>query len=456
LIDTHAHLHFPQFDNDRERVIKECQHKLDAVITVGCNLEDSMKAVKLADENDKIYASVGIHPHDAKNYSIKDLTELSKLAKNGKVVALGEMGLDFYRNISPRDKQFEIFKAQIELARELDLPVIIHTREASEEMAKFIDDFAEGVKGVIHCFNGNIHLMESALKKGFYISYAGPITYPKNSKLRETLKSVPSSRLLSETDSPYLSPQKFRGKRNKPPYVAYVLKEISEYLKVNFSDIDRITTVNAKRLFNIPMTKEESEEKLVYKVSNNLYINLTTRCPCNCSFCFRGKENFILGYNLNLSREPIPEEYMYRIKNPSIYDEIVFCGYGEPFERFDALLKIAEWVKKMGARKVRVNTCGLGYLITGRNDILDKMVGLVDAINVSINACNPETYYEIVKPKFGKGSFESVIKFIKSAREKGFEVKISAVKHEKLNETSFKEFARKLGVGFKIRERKLF
>ncbi len=456
MIDTHAHLHFPQFDEDREKVIKECQHKLDAVITVGCNIEDSIKAIKLAEENEKIYASAGIHPHDAKNYRTEDLKELEKLASSKKVVALGEMGLDFYRNLSPREKQFEIFKAQVELAGKLNLPVIIHTREASEEMSEFIEKHFEGIKGVIHCFNGNLELMRSALKMGLFISYGGPVTYPKNRALRETLKQVPSSRLLVETDSPYLSPQKFRGKRNKPTYVAYVVKEIADYLKINFSDVDRITTVNAKRLFGIPMTKEESEEKLVYRVGNNLYINLTTKCPCRCTFCFRGKENFILGYNLNLSREPIPEEYMYRIKNPSIYDEVVFCGYGEPFERFDTLLKVAEWAKKMGAKRIRINTCGLAYLITGREDLLDKLKGTVDAINVSINACNPKTYYEVVRPKFGKGSLESVIKFIKDAKEKGFSVVISSVKHEKLNESAFKEFGKKLGVGAKIRERKLF
>ena len=373
-----------------------------------------------------------------------------------KVVALGEMGLDFYRNLSPKEKQLEVFSRQVELSRKLNLPVILHTREASPEMADFIERNFEGVKGVVHCFNGSKILLESALKRGLFISYAGPVTYPKNEGLRQTLKSVPSSRLIVETDSPYLSPQKVRGRRNKPTNVAYVVKEIADYLNLNFSDVDRITTVNAKRLFNLPMRREESEEKLVYRVRNNLYINLSPNCPCNCTFCFRGKEDYILGYNLHLHREPIPEEYMYRIKNPSIYDEVVFCGYGEPMERFDALLKVGEWLKKMGAEKVRLNTCGLGYLITGREDILDRMRGIIDSINVSINACREDIYYEVVKPKFGKGSFKSAVKFIKDARRKGFDVVISSVKHGKLNEEAFKKFAEKLGAGYRIRELKLF
>ncbi|OMH40152.1 TatD family hydrolase [Desulfurobacterium indicum] len=455
MIDTHAHLHFPQFDKDREEVIKECEQKLAAVVTVGCNIDDSINAVNLARKHHFIYASAGIHPHDASNYSLDIKDKLREILSDDKVVAVGEAGLDFYRNLSPKEKQEEIFRLQIELSREIGKPIIIHTREASHEMSEFIKKEMEGVKGIIHCFNGDTELLETALKNGFFISYAGPVTYPKNEALRETLKKVPSSRLLVETDSPYLSPQKKRGKRNQPTYVAYTVKTIADYLDLNFTDVDRITTVNAKRIFGLPMTKEESEPKLVYKVRNNLYINLTTKCPCNCVFCFRGKENYVLGYNLKLDREPIAEEYMYRIKNPGIYDEIVFCGYGEPFERFDTLIKVAKWAKKMGAKKIRVNTNGLVYLITGRENVLDEFKAVVDTFNVSLNASNPEEYYKVVRPSFGNGSFESVIKFIIDAKEKGFNVIISAVNIEGFNKEAFKSLARKLDVDYRIREQKI-
>ena len=455
MIDTHAHLHFTQYDSDRHKVIEECNQKLDGVITVGCNLEDSKKAVSLATSNYRIYATVGVHPHDAVNYDKSVKEELRKLLQNEKVVAIGEAGLDFYRNISPKGKQEEIFRLQIELARELKKPIVIHTREASVEMSQFIRTEMEGVKGIIHCFNGDRELLETALEHGFFISYAGPVTYPKNETLRETLKDVPSSRILIETDAPYLSPQKKRGKRNHPVYVAYTLKTIAEYLGLNFSDIDRITTVNAKRAFNLPMTKEEKSPKLVYKVRNSLYINLTTKCPCDCSFCFRGKENYVLGYNLNLDREPIAEEYMYRIKNPGIYNEVVFCGYGEPFERFDTLLEVARWTKKMGAKEIRINTNGLGYLITENDSILNELKGVVDTFNISINASTPEEYYPIVKPSFGKESFESVLKFTKDAKKAGFNVVISAVETDGFNRDSFIRFAKKLGVEWRIRNRKI-
>jgi len=457
VIDTHAHLHFPQFDEDREEVIKECEEKLEAVITVGCDLEDSRKAISLAENSKNIFATVGIHPHEAKNYSEKDYDKLINLAKSPKVVAVGEAGLDFYRNLSPKEKQYEIFEMQVEAAKELKLPVIIHTRNAAKEMADFIRKHFEGVKGVVHCFSGEKELLEAALDTGLFISYSGIVTYPKNSSLRETLKYVPSSRLLIETDSPYLAPQPVRGKRNKPIFVAYTARAIAEFLGLKFSDIDRITSVNAKRLFNLPLSSEESKEKLVYQVGNRLYINLTTKCPCNCKFCFRGYEDFILGYKLKLSREPIAEEYMYRIKNPGVYEEIVFCGYGEPFERFEELKKVAEWIKKFSKETpVRVDTCGLGYLITGREDILDELKGIVDSFSISVNAGTPEEYRRIVKPKFGEKSWNSLLKFIKDVKEKGFNVQITAVRYPGFDEKSFKELSEKLGVPFKIREFKRF
>ncbi len=457
MIDTHCHIHFPQFDEDREEIIKECEEKLDAVVTVGCDIEDSKKAIEVASQGKNVFASVGIHPHEAKNYSEKDYEKIISLAKKPKVVAIGETGLDFYRNLSPKDKQYEIFLMQIEAAKELKLPLIIHTRNAAKEMAEVIKRELPQVKGVVHCFSGERELLRAALDAGLYVSYAGPVTYPKNQALRETLKYVPSSRLLVETDSPYLSPQPVRGRRNKPTYVAYTAMAIAEELNLSYLDVDRITTVNAKRLFNLPMDKEEEKERIVYTLGDRLYINLTAKCPCSCKFCFRGAEDFILGYNLNLKREPIPEEFMYRIKNPKIYSEIVFCGYGEPFERYDALKKVAEWIKKFSKdTPVRVNTCGLGYLITENEKILEELKGLVDAFSVSVNASNKEEYLKVVRPKFGEKSWDALIKFVKEAKNKGYRVTITAVDYPGFNREGFERLAKELGVEFRIRPYKEF
>jgi TatD DNase family protein len=192
-------------------------------------------------------------------------------------------------------------------------------------------------------------------------------------------------------------------------------------------------------------------------VGNKLYVNLTGRCPCRCRFCFRGFEDFILGYNLSLSREPIAEEYMYRIKNPKVYEEIVFCGYGEPFERFEELKKVASWIKKFSRETpVRVDTCGLAFLITGKEDVLEELKGLVDSFSVSLNAPTKEEYYRVVRPKFGEGSWESVLSFIKRAKELGFKVQITAVDYPGFDREGFKRLADELGVPYRIRPFKRF
>ena len=457
MIDTHAHLHFPEFDKDREDVLEECESRLDGVITVACSLKDSVKAVNLAESREKIYATVGIHPHEAEEHSLKDYYRLKSLAESSpKVVAVGETGLDFYRNLSSKTAQYEIFEMQVELARQLNLPVIVHTRNSYRETADFIKQKFKGVKGVLHCFSGDKELLEVALDEGLYVSFAGPLTYPKNTELRELLRFVPTSRLLLETDSPYLPPQPVRGKRNKPTYIAHTALTAAEVLNVSFTDVVRITTVNAKRLFGLPLKEEEAKPRLIYTVGNRLYINLSSQCPCRCLFCFRGRENFVLGYNLHVEKSSTAEEYMYRIKNPRIYEEVVFCGYGEPFMRFEEMKKIAKWLRKMGAKSIRVNTCGLACLITGRSDVLAQLRGLIDCFSVSINAGSSKEYYKVVNPSFRRGSWESTLKFIKDAVANGFSVRLTAVDYPGFDREAFIKLAQSLGVDYKIRVFKRF
>ncbi len=453
MIDSHAHLHFPEFDKDREEVLKRCEDRLTAVITVGCDVEDSKKAVSLCEDRKNIYASVGVHPHSAKDFTEETLKEIEKLCLSPKVVAIGETGLDFYRNLSPKDSQFFAFESQVELAKKLNLPVIIHTRNAEKEMIEFLK--GKEIKGVMHCFSGSKELLKASLDSGLYVSFSGIVTYPKNEEIRQLLRYVPSSRLLVETDAPYLSPQPKRGKRNEPIFVGFTAMEIAKVLNLTFTDIDRITTVNAKRLFGIPLTEEEKKERLVYVVRDSAYINLSPDCPCRCKFCFRGKENFILGYNLKLTRKPTAEEYMYRLKNPKIFKEVVFCGYGEPFTRFDDMIKICKWLRKMGTSRIRVDTCGLGFFLAGK-DCLEKLKGLVDAFSVSLNAGNKEEYLKIVNPSVKGDPWQGVIEFVKRAKELSFEVEITAVEHPEFDRESFVRLAESLGVKWRIRPFKRF
>lgn len=253
-IDSHAHLEMREFNRDRPDVIRRA---LDAgvgcIITVGTTLSDCEKAVSIAARYETVYAVIGIHPHEAKVIDAKTYDALRTLAKNDKVVALGETGLDFFRNLSPRGTQIKRFGEQLDLAGELDLPVVIHDREAHAETVNILQGWKGKRRGVVHCFSGTKAMARTCLNLGFYISIPGPVTYPKSEKLREIVKDIPLDRLLLETDCPYLTPEPHRGKRNEPAYVVHTARRIADVKGLPIEDIGRITSQNAKELFRLPI-----------------------------------------------------------------------------------------------------------------------------------------------------------------------------------------------------------
>jgi len=252
LVDSHAHLEMDEFDGDREAVIRRAQESgVDCIVTVGLNLEDSRKAVALAERYSFIYASVGVHPHDVKSIDETTYDLLGELSKSDKVVAYGEIGLDFFRNLSPRDLQIRRFGEQLELAAELDLPVIIHDRDAHRETVEMLKGRGEGRGGVIHCFSGDYDMAAKCLDMGFYISIPGTVTYKKSDTLRDIVRKLPIDRLLVETDCPFLSPEPNRGKRNEPAYVAHTARRIAQIKGIPFEEVERITSRNARDVFGM-------------------------------------------------------------------------------------------------------------------------------------------------------------------------------------------------------------
>ncbi len=253
LIDTHAHLIDQKFSSDLDLVLDRAKKAgVEAVINVGYTLSYARKAVALAGMYPELYAAVGIHPHDAAQASKGYLEELKKLAQNTKVVALGEMGLDFYRNISPPAVQERVFREQLALAKEVNLPVIIHDRDAHDRVIEIIKEEKAGeTGGVLHCFSGDYNLAKKCINEGFYISIAGPVTFNKAADLKEVAAKCPRERLLIETDCPYLAPQPYRGKRNEPAYVSFVCKEIASLRGESFEEVAAYTTENAKKLFKL-------------------------------------------------------------------------------------------------------------------------------------------------------------------------------------------------------------
>ncbi len=252
-IDSHVHLDDERFDDDREELIKSLyENDIESVLNLGSDLSTSKSAVKLADEYSFIYAAVGCHPHDSKYMNENTMNIFRELAKNKKVIGIGEIGLDYYYDNSDRETQRLWFREQIRLSKELNLPYIVHDRDAHEDVFRIMkEEHCSGTRGILHCYSGSVEMAREFIKLGFYISLGGPVTFKKSKIPKLVAKEVPIDRLLIETDCPYLTPEPFRGKRNEPKYVRYVAEEIAEIRGVQVSEIAEKTKSNFKNLFNL-------------------------------------------------------------------------------------------------------------------------------------------------------------------------------------------------------------
>jgi len=261
LIDTHAHLTETDFDEDRPETIHRAMDAgIGTIITIGTDLESSKKALELSEQYPGICATVGFQPHDAAAVETKDIKKLEEIAEHPNVVAIGETGLDFYRDYSPRESQIQSLKWQLSLSEKLKLPVIIHCRQAEEDMLHLLRSWLSVSKetnrenrGVIHCFMGDKNTAREYLDMGFYLSFGAYIGYPSSKDLHDIVRSIPGDRLLLETDSPFLPPQQYRGKRNEPSYIIFTAKALSEIRQESYDTIALQTTRNARRLFCLPM-----------------------------------------------------------------------------------------------------------------------------------------------------------------------------------------------------------
>ncbi len=254
LIDTHAHLTFPEYKIDLPEVIKRAKEaNLEAIINIALDDEAIKNSLRIAEEYPGyVFTAAGLHPHDASEWNEKTPQRIQQLAKENKIVAIGETGLDYHYKLSPIEKQKEVFAKCLHLAQELDLPAVIHSREASRDTTLIIHEENKGkLKGVLHCFGGDMGLGREALALGLLISFTGNITFPKADKIRNAAKEIPLDRIMIETDCPFLAPQAFRGKRNEPAYVVKVAEQIAEVKGISIEEVALQTTENAKRLFGL-------------------------------------------------------------------------------------------------------------------------------------------------------------------------------------------------------------
>jgi TatD DNase family protein len=426
-IDTHAHLTSREFDLDRDAVLFRAREAgVDIIINPGTDLADSRRAVELADRHTMVYAAVGIHPHEARQSTSDILQEIEELSRHPKVVAIGEIGLDYHYDLSPRTVQQEVFAAQLEIAVRRNLPVIIHTRESLDDtiaaVARVIErspdwrtvrDTVNGrntsTRGVFHCFPGDVATAWRLVGMGFYISLAGIVTFKNPGAAADVAANVSTEHQLLETDSPYLAPVPHRGKRNEPANIPVIAARVAELQNLTVDDITRAANYGVFRLFGIGVPPAP---RFTYPLKNSLYINLTIRCNADCVFCDRKGEAVVKGHNLKIEREPSAEEVIAEIGDPGRYNEIVFCGYGEPTIRLDALKQVARWVKDKGGR-TRLNTDGHGNIINKRN-ILPELVGLIDAVSISLNSTDPAQYGALMRLD-GVRFFPAMLEFAREA-----------------------------------------
>lgn len=447
-IDTHCHLEMGVFDEDRDEVVERADSAdIEYIINAGSDINGNLKGLELAAKYPGVYAATGIHPHDAELVDESLYKQLKKWAKEPKVVAIGEIGLDYYYLHSPKGVQIEAFRRQILLAKELNLPIIVHSREAKKDTMRILHEANSDTTGVLHCFSGDKDMAKDAMELGFYISIAGPVTFKKATRLREVVKFVPDEFLLIETDAPYLSPIPVRGKRNEPSFIRHTAKAIADIRGISIGDLARITTLNAMKLFRVRDVPETGE--VAYKIRNSLYLNITNRCTNKCSFCVRFRTSYVKGHNLRLENEPTALQIIKTIKDPGVYDEIVFCGIGEPLLRLDVVKKVSRWIKSNGG-KVRINTNGHGNLIHGRN-ILPELKSIVDSLSISLDAENEKKYEKICKPQL-KGAFRAMIEFTRMAKQFIPEVQLTVVDIPQINIDKCKALAKDLGVDLRVRK----
>ena len=251
LIDTHAHLQLPHFKTDIDEVLNRAgKVGIECIVNVGFDLEGTRQAIELARAHEGLYATVGIHPHNANELTDEVLKTLRNLSKESKVVAVGEIGLDYYRNLSPKHVQRKAFETQMEMAEELGLPVVIHNRDAHADISDVISRFNK-TKGIMHCFSGSSELAKKCIKSGLFISFAGQVTYRKSHRLQDIASAIDLERMLVETDCPWLSPEEVRGKRNEPANLVYTVRKIANLRGISFDTVAEATKMNAKKLLQL-------------------------------------------------------------------------------------------------------------------------------------------------------------------------------------------------------------
>ncbi|MBZ5551957.1 MAG: YchF/TatD family DNA exonuclease [Acidobacteriia bacterium] len=455
-IDSHAHLEFPQYNGQGAEVLARAQAAgVERILAIGSGSGPGTLdcALQFAERYDWIFATVGIHPHESRLAADKDFVEIRQLAGRPRVLAIGEIGLDYYYDHSPRDVQREVFIRQIRIAKDLGLPIVVHSRDAEQDTLEILrhEWRSAGLGGILHCFTGSLEMARGAIEMGFLVSFSGIITFKKSQSIREVARSLPNERVLIETDSPFLAPEPHRGKTNEPAFVAETARALAEVKGLTTEDIARITRFNFNRFFKLP-DPSIGRRTVTYKIRHSIYVNLTTRCTADCVFCARLYDPVVSGYYLGLkeNEEPGADEIIGEIGDPTQFEEVVFCGYGEPTLRLDVIKEVSRAVKSKGGR-TRIDTIGHANLIHKRN-VVPELVGLIDHVSISLNAADAQKYEKLCRTEFPGEAFAGMLEFTRECVRWLPRVTLSVVRVPNLDVEACKRMADEIGAVFRIRE----
>lgn len=411
----------------------------------GIDLETSIAASRLSDTRSCVFAAAGIHPNDLGTGPDFGMEGIPEVLIGPGVIAVGETGMDLYHERSAEERQREAFLRHIEMAEAFGLTLVVHSRGAE---AQVLDTLGENVTVpvVMHCYTGPVDLAQKACARGFYIGFAGPVTYAGNGRLREMAACLPKDRILAETDSPYLSPEPVRGGRNEPANLVYTVETISEALGEDLDSTARQLRSNSMKAFQLC---EHRRTDLIYRVFGNLYMNITGRCANHCRFCIRDRTDGLGGYYLRHAGEP--EERRLRgiaaLLPEGFGRELVFCGYGEPTMRPLLLRELALAASGKGY-SVRLDTNGTCLLNMSIGQVLDMLEPFA-AVSVSLNASSEEEYSRLCRPE-DPGAWKSLMDFIQLAGAR-VRLEATAVRYPGVDIGSVSELAGSLGLPFRVR-----
>ena len=411
----------------------------------GISPDSSREAAELSEKYQGIFAASGIHPNEADLYSTDLFTDIARTVLYPHVLAVGETGLDFFhKRVSP-SLQVELFEKHIHLAGIFGLTLIVHSRDAEERVLTVLGE-NPGVPVIMHCYTGPDKIAQEAADRGFFIGFAGPLTYRRNDRLRKLAGSLPKEQVLVETDAPYLTPEPVRGERNEPCYVTHTAGVLADLWNMDMLSASKILLDNSLRAFQLaPVPRTD----LVYMLYNRIYMNITGRCTNHCSFCVRDRTDGIGGYYLKHHEEP-PDKRLKDIVGalqPEWAEEIVFCGYGEPTMRPELLLALAKTAAEKGF-SVRLNTNGLCLERLSPEETLALLEPFND-VSVSLNAPDMEEYNAVCIPE-NDSAWDRLQEFIQLSR-KTCRTRLTAVRYPGADIKSIAAYAEKISLPLRIR-----